>query len=66
MRAGRNPLSVLTIFRFAAYLNQVQNPIVLFGLAPCGTDFSFLPGNLRFCHHSTPVWIFFCSVANHL
>jgi len=42
VRAGRNPLSVLTIFRFAAYLNLVQNPMVLFGLAPCGTDFSFL------------------------
>jgi len=28
--------------------------IVWFGLAPGGTDFSFLAGNLRFCHHSTP------------
>jgi len=42
VRAGRNSPSVFTIFRFAAYLNQVQEPIVLFGLAPCGSDFSFL------------------------
>ena len=43
-----------TLFRFAAYLNQMQNSIVLFGFAPCGTDFSFsLPGNLRFCPHRT-------------
>ncbi|GFN39212.1 MAG: hypothetical protein YK1309IOTA_250004 [Marine Group I thaumarchaeote] len=41
MRAGRNPPSVFTIFSYAAYLNKVQEPIVLFGLAPCGSDFSF-------------------------
>ena len=40
--AGSNPLSVFTIFRFAAYLNQLQDATVLFGLAPCGTIFSFL------------------------
>ena len=59
MRAGRNPLSVLTIFRFAAYLNLVQNPMVLFGLAPCGTDFSFhywKPQILSSLY--TPIWIF--------
>jgi len=42
VRAGRNPPSVLTIFRFAAYLNQVQELKVRFGLAPCGSAFSFL------------------------
>ena len=42
VRAGRNPPSVLTIFRFAAYLNQVQELIVRFGLAPRGSAFSFL------------------------
>ena len=42
MRAGSNPPSVFTIFRFAAYLNLVQDPRVLFGFAPCGSDFSFL------------------------
>jgi len=42
VRAGRNPPSVLTIFSFAAYLNQVQDPKVLFGLAPRGSAFSFL------------------------
>ena len=29
MRAGSNPPSVFTIFRFAAYLNLVQDPRVL-------------------------------------
>jgi len=53
VRASSNSPSVLTIFRFAAYLNQVQAPIVLFGLAPCGTDFHSVSGNLRFCHHGT-------------
>jgi len=42
VRAGSNPPSVFTIFRFAAYLNLVQDPRVLFGFAPCGSDFSFL------------------------
>jgi len=39
--ASRNPPSVLTIFRFAAYLNLVQNPMVRFGFASCGADISF-------------------------
>src|SRR3989338_3724803 len=67
VRASSNSPSVLTIFRFAAYLNQVQAPIVLFGLAPCGTDFSFrfwksqvLPSRYA------PDRIFFYSVACHL
>ena len=42
MCAGSNPPSVFTIFRFAAYLNLVQGPKVLFGFAPCGTAF-FIP-----------------------
>ena len=42
MCAGSNPPSVFTIFRFAAYLNLVQEPKVLFGFAPCGTAF-FIP-----------------------
>ena len=42
MCAGSNPPSVFTIFRFAAYLNLVQDLRVLFGFAPCGADFSFL------------------------
>ena len=42
MCAGSNPPSVFTIFRFAAYLNLVQELRVLFGLAPCGSAFSFL------------------------
>ena len=42
MCAGSNPPSVFTIFRFAAYLNPVQDLMVLFGLAPCGTAF-FIP-----------------------
>ena len=42
MCAGSNPPSVLTIFRFAAYLNLVQALWVLFGLAPCGSAF-FIP-----------------------
>ncbi len=42
MCAGSNPPSVFTIFRFAAYLNLVQEPLVLFGLAPCGSAF-FIP-----------------------
>ena len=42
MCAGSNPPFVSTIFRFAAYLNLVQEPIVLFGFAPCGSAFSFL------------------------
>ncbi len=42
MRAGSNPPSVFKIFRFAAYLNQVQDLIVLFGLAPYGSDVTFL------------------------
>jgi len=40
--AGSNPPSVFTIFRFAAYLNLVQDPTVLFGFAPCGSAF-FIP-----------------------
>src|SRR3989338_6880703 len=40
--AGSNPPSVFTILRFAAYLNLVQDPIVLFCFAPCGSSFSFL------------------------
>jgi hypothetical protein len=42
MCAGSNPPSVFTIFRFAAYLNLVQELLVLFGFAPCGSSFSFL------------------------
>ena len=42
MCAGSNPPSVFTIFRFAAYLNLLQEPEVLFGFAPCGTAF-FIP-----------------------
>jgi len=42
MCAGSNPPSVFTIFRFAAYLNLVQDPRVLFGFAPCGSSVSFL------------------------
>lgn len=42
MCAGSNPPSVFTIFRFAAYLNLVQELKVLFGLAPCGAAF-FIP-----------------------
>ena len=42
MCAGSNPPSVFTIFRFAAYLNLVQDLRVLFGFAPCGTAVSFL------------------------
>lgn len=42
MCAGSNPPSVFTIFRFAAYLNLVQELTVLFGFAPCGSAFSFL------------------------
>jgi len=64
--AGRNPPSVLTIFRFAAYLNLVQEHTVRFGLASCGTDFHSVSGNLRQYHHCTPDGIFFCSVASHL
>jgi len=51
--AGRNPPSVLTIFRFAAYLNLVQEHMVRFGLASCGTDFHSVSGNLRQYHHCT-------------
>jgi len=40
--AGSNPPFVFTIFRFAAYLNLVQDPTVLFGFAPCGSAF-FIP-----------------------
>ena len=39
--AFRSP-SVFTIFRFAAYLNLVQELTVLFGFAPCGSSFSLL------------------------
>ena len=42
MCAGSNPPSVFTIFRFAVYLNLVQEPIVLFDFAPCGAAF-FIP-----------------------
>ena len=42
MCAGSNPPSVFTIFRFAAYLNLVQELKVLFGFAPCGAAF-FIP-----------------------
>ena len=42
MCAGSNPPSVFTIFRFAAYLNLVQDPSVLFGFAPCVSAF-FIP-----------------------
>jgi len=42
MCAGSNPPSVFTIFRFAAYLNLVQDPTVLFGFAPCGSSVSLL------------------------
>jgi len=66
VRAGRNPLSVLTIFRFAAYLNLVQNPMVLFGLAPCGTDFSFLYWKPQVLPSQYASLDIFCSVANHL
>jgi len=65
--AGRNPPSVLTIFRFAAYLNLVQEHTVRFGLASCGTDFSFRlwkPQAVPSLY--TPDGIFFCSVASHL
>ena len=67
MCAGSNPPSVFTIFRFAAYLNLVQELKVLFGFAPCGTAF-FIPfmETSGFHHHSAPYWILFCSVANHL
>ena len=59
MRAGRNPLSVLHIFRFAAYLNQMQNSIVLFGFAPCGSDLSFLLWKPQIVSSSyAPSWIF--------
>jgi len=40
--AGSNPPSVFTIFRFAAYLNLVQDLIVLFGFAPRGSAFFIL------------------------
>jgi len=40
--AGSNPPSVFTIFRFAAYLNLVQEPLILFGFAPYGSAF-FIP-----------------------
>jgi len=40
--AGSNPPFVFTIFRFAAYLNLVQDPTVLFGFTPCGSAF-FIP-----------------------
>jgi len=40
--AGSNPPSVFTIFRFAAYLNSVQDLIVLFGFAPHGSAFFIL------------------------
>jgi len=56
--AGRNPPSVLTIFRFAAYLNLEQDHMVRFGLASCGTDFHSVSGNLRQYHHCTPDGIF--------
>ena len=42
MCAGSNPPSVFTIFRYAAYLNLVQDPTVLFGFTPCGSAF-FIP-----------------------
>ena len=42
MCAGSNPPFVFTTFRFAAYLNQAQDPTVLFGFAPCGSAF-FIP-----------------------
>ena len=42
MCAGSNPPFVFTIFRFAAYLNLVQDPTVLFGFAPYGSAF-FIP-----------------------
>jgi len=51
--AGRNPPSVLSIFRFAPYLNLVQEHRVRFGLASSGTDFHSVSGNLRQYHHST-------------
>jgi len=35
--AGSNPPFVFTIFRFAAYLNLLQDTKVLFGFAPCGS-----------------------------
>jgi len=56
--AGSNPPFVFTILRFAAYLNLVQVPLVLFGFAPYGADFHSFSGNLRFCHHRAPGQIF--------
>lgn len=42
MRAGSNPPSVFTIFRFAAYLNQVQGPKGSVWLCSMWVRFSFL------------------------
>ncbi len=58
MRASRNPPSVLTTFRFAAYLNLVQDLWVRFGFASCGTGFHSVSGNLRQNHHRAPGGIF--------
>jgi len=67
MCAGSNPPSVFTIFRFAAYLNLVQEPTVLFGFAPCGSSFSFLLWKSQaFAITVRHIGFFFCIVANHL
>ena len=67
MCAGSNPPFVFTIFRFAAYLNLVQDLWVLFGFAPCGSSFSFLLWKSQVLPSlCMPYWIIFCSVANHL
>ena len=66
MRASRNPPSVFTIFRYAAYLNKVQRLLFDLAFLRVGQIFHSCAGNLRLYHHSTPGRIFFCAVANHL
>lgn len=59
LRAGRNPPSVLNDIPLCSLPELKVQVQVLFGFALRGTDFSFhCAGNLRFCHHGAPAWIF--------
>ena len=49
--AGSNPPSVSTIFRFAAYLNLLQDLKFCLALLHAGRLFHSFSGNLRFYHH---------------
>ena len=47
MRASRNPPSVFTIFRYAAYLNKVQRLLFDLAFLRVGQIFHSVTGNLR-------------------